>query len=109
MTAPTDPPDDVSKALALADRNQRVTLVASLAGYVVWIAATLRFMRLADQSGLSAEVTSLLHFGALVLLFGGFATQFMVCNYINMMARRILRAIHLAQTAGARTLTNRPD
>ena len=95
----TPHPDDVAKALALADRNQKYALIASLAGYAVWLAATFRFIALVQQANLPPDVSSLLRFGALLLLFGGFATQFMVCNYINVMARRILRAIHLLQSS----------
>ena len=93
----TPQPDEVTKALALADRNQRVAVIASLAGYAVWLVATFRFINLVEHADLPADVSSLLRFGAFLMLFGGFATQFMVCNYINLMARRILRAIHLAQ------------
>ena len=93
----TPQPDEVTKALAIVDRNQKVAVIASLAGYAVWLVATFRFINLVEQTDLPADVSSLLRFGALLLLFGGFATQFMVCNYINVMARRILRAIHLGQ------------
>lgn len=95
----TPRPDDVQKALALADRNHKLGVIASLAGYAVWLAATFRFIALVQQANLPPDVSSLLRFGALLLLFGGFATQFMVCHYINVMARRILRAIHLAPSS----------
>jgi hypothetical protein len=102
MTPRLDQPDEVARALAITDRNQKVAMVASAAGYAVWLVATFRFINMVEQTQLPPDVSSLLRFGALLLLFGGFATQFMVCNYINVMARRILRAIHLAQGAAGR-------
>ena len=104
MTPPREL-DDVGKALARIDRNQWITRLASLAGYLVWVVATFRFIHMAEQSDLSVEVSALLRMGALLLLFGGMATQFMVCNYINEMATRILRAIHVAQTSETGTST----
>jgi hypothetical protein len=96
----TPQPDEVAKALAISDRNQRLATIATIAGYAVWLVATFRFISLVEQTDLPPDVSSLLRFGALLLLFGGFATQFMVCNYINIMARGILRAIHLTQRPG---------
>jgi hypothetical protein len=109
MTAPNDPVDHVGKVLALTDRNQRFARIASLAGYAVWIVATFRFIRLAEQSGLSPEVTTLCRHGALLMLFGGMATQFMICNYINAMARNTLHAVHVVQQTVARGATRNDE
>ena len=89
--------DEVTKALALIDRNQKFLVIASLAGYAVWFVATFVFINMVKQADLPQHVEDLLHFGAVLAMFSAMATQFMICNYITIMTRRVLRAIHLAQ------------
>ena len=94
--------DDVARVLAHATRVSRLTVTASLLGYGAWIAATVWFNRVVvDQAGLAPDVKSVLRAIAMLQLLGGFATQFMVCNYVQITSRRILQAVHqLARAHG---------
>jgi hypothetical protein len=95
--------DDVANVLAQATRVSRLTLVSSLLGYGVWLGGTVWFNRVVvDQSGLPADAKSVLRAMAMLQLLAGFATQFMVCNYVQVTGRRILQAVH--QLARARGL-----
>ena len=95
--------DDVAGVLAQATRLSRLTVVGSLLGYGAWIGGTIWFNRvIVDQSGLAPDVKSVLRGIAMLQLLAGFATQFMVCNYIQITGRRILQAVH--QLARARGL-----
>ena len=94
--------DDVAKVLAQAMRLQKRTVVASLLGYAAWIGGTIWFIRvIVDQSGLAPDVKSVLRGIALLQLLAGYATQFMVCNDVQITGRRILQAVHqLARARG---------
>lgn len=95
--------DDVAKVLAQATRVSRLTLLGSLLGYGAWLGGTIWFNRVVvDQSGLPADAKSVLRAMAMLQLLAGFATQFMVCNYVQVTGRRILQAVH--QLARARGL-----
>jgi hypothetical protein len=94
--------DDVATVLAQATRVSRLTLLGSLLGYGAWLGGTIWFNRVVvDQSGLPADAKSVLRAMAMLQLLAGFATQFMICNYVQMTGRRILQAVHqLARTRG---------
>src|SRR4026209_2753947 len=94
--------DDVARVLAQATRLSRLTVVGSLLGYGAWIGGTIWFNRvIVDQSGLASDVKSALRGIAVLQLLGGFATQFMICNYVQITGRRILQAVHqLARARG---------
>jgi hypothetical protein len=95
--------DDVATVLAQATRVSRLTLLGSLLGYGAWLGGTIWFNRVVvDQSGLPADAKSVLRAMAMLQLLAGFATQFMVCNYVQVTGRRILQAVH--QLARARGL-----
>jgi hypothetical protein len=103
MSPQHEPTDDVAKVVAQATRISRVTVVGSLLGYGAWIGGTVWFNRvIVDQSGLAPDVKSVLRGIAMLQLLAGFATQFMVCNYVQITGRRILQAVH--QLARARGL-----
>jgi hypothetical protein len=95
--------DDVAKVLAQATRVSRLTLLWSLLGYGAWLGGTIWFNRVVvDQSGLAADAKAVLRGMAMLQLLAGFATQFMVCNYVQVTGRRVLQAVH--QLARARGL-----
>ena len=95
--------DDVATVLAQATRVSRLTLLGSLLGYGAWLGGTIWFNRVVvEQSGLPADAKSVLRAMAMLQLLAGFATQFMVCNYVQVTGRRILQAVH--QLARARGL-----
>ena len=95
--------DDVARVLAQATRLSRLTVVGSLLGYGAWIGGTIWFNRvIVEPSGLSADAKSVLRGFAMLQLLAGFATQFMICNYVQVTGRRILQAVH--QVARARGL-----
>ncbi len=95
--------DDVARVLAQATRLSKLTVVASLLGYGVWIGGTIWFNRvIVDRAELAPDVKSVLRAMALLQLLAGYATQFMICNYVQITGRRILQAVH--QLARARGL-----
>ena len=95
--------DDVARVLAQATRLSRLTVIGSLLGYGAWIGGTIWFNRvIVDQSGLAPDAKSVLRAMTMLQLLAGFATQFMICNYVQVTGRRILQAVH--QLARARGL-----
>ena len=103
MSPQHEPADDVARVLAQATRLTRRTVFASFLGFGAWIGGTIWFNRvIVDQSGLAPDVKSVLRGIAMLQLLAGFATQFMVCNYVQITGRRILQAVH--QLARARGL-----
>ena len=95
MSPQHEPADDVARVLTQATRLSRLTVLGSLLGYGAWLGGTVWFNRvIVDQSGLAADVKSVLRGIALLQLLAGFATQFMVCNYVQITGRRILQAVH---------------
>ena len=100
MSKESDRLDDVGKALKWMDRRQWYGIGAVLLGYVAWFVTAGRLEHLVESAGnLPENVRELLSTAVFFALVTALATQFFVANYITIMSRRLLQAIHVASSA----------
>ena len=88
---------DIRKALTWIDRRQIYGMVAALAGYAAWLFSLGRLLTLVRAStALPEDVRVVLEAAAFFVVLSAMATQFMICSYLTVLTRRVLRAIHLS-------------
>jgi hypothetical protein len=85
---------DVQPALG---RYQIFGMVAALLGYAAWLYSLGRLLTLVrETTALPEDVRVVLEAAAIFVVLSAMATQFMICSYMTVLTRRVLRAIHLS-------------
>jgi uncharacterized membrane protein (DUF2068 family) len=88
---------DIRKALTWIDRRQIYGMVAAVLGYGAWLYSLGRLLTLVrGTTALPDELRVVLEAAAMFVVLSAMATQFMICSYLTVMTRRVLRAIHLS-------------
>ena len=88
---------DIRKALTWIDRRQIYGMVAAVLGYTAWLFSLGRLLTLVrGATALPEDVRVVLEAAAIFVVLSAMATQFMICSYVTVLTRRVLRAIHLS-------------
>ena len=91
---------DIRKALTWIDRRQIYGMVAALAGYAAWLFSLGRLLTLVrGTTALPEDLRVVLEAAAIFVVLSAMATQFMICSYMTVLTRRVLRAIHLSSAS----------
>jgi uncharacterized membrane protein (DUF2068 family) len=88
---------DIRKALTWIDRRQIYGMVAAVLGYGAWLLSLGRLLTLVrGATALPEDLRAVLEAAAIFVVLSAMATQFMICSYLTVLTRRVLRAIHLS-------------
>ena len=72
-------------------------MVAAVVGYAAWPFSLGRLLTLVrGATALPEDLRVVLGAAAIFVVLSAMATQFMICSYLTVLTRRVLRAIHLS-------------